>query len=124
MPWIDERGDQAKYARTVDLWKTLHNRLPAINACKILEERKRIMMQSQQYGHAQNLCFKIPPFKIESANGSDAIVNALHKRDALAVVSEVLGDFLLLLNAKRSPYEHFINFESRFETQVSKFHFH
>lgn len=62
--------------------------------------------------------------KSKAQEGADAIVNALHKREALALVSDVLEDFLLLLNTKWSQNESFKNFESRFEVQVSKFHSH
>ncbi len=44
-------------------------------------------------------------------------MNAVHKRDPLAVVSEVYQDFVDLLKTKRGPTEGFKNFESRFEAQ-------
>lgn len=83
------------------------------------------MLQSQLYGRARRICRKISQTDIQSASGSGAkkIVEAVFKRDALAVVSEVYQVFLSLMTTKRGNNESFRNFESRFEAKVSKFNF-
>ena len=121
VPWTDGKGNQEEYARAVKMWRTFHNKLPDGHAAKILPSLQGIMLQSQLFGRARDLCMKISSDIIESDDGPDAIVNEIHKRDALAVVSEVYNDFLELLNTKRGTSESFLNFERRFEAKTSKF---
>ena len=124
MPWTDGKGNQEDYKDSVKLWSAFHDKLPVANANKIPDELRGIMLQSQLYGRAKDLCKKLSDVKIQSKGGSDAIVNAVCKRDALSAVSDVYRDYMALLNLKRGSNEMFKNFESRFEAQVSKFNAH
>jgi len=124
VPWTDGRGNQDQYASAVALWKAFHNKLPDANSNKIPKDLQGIMLQSQLYGRARDLCKSIPDETIQSEDGSEAIVNKIHQRDPLAVVSDVYQDFITLLNTKRGNNESFQNFGTRFEAQVSKFSSH
>ena len=124
VPWTDGKGNQEDYKDSVKLWSAFHDKLPVANANKIPDELRGIMLQSQLYGRAKDLCKKLSDVTIQSKGGSDAIVNAVCKRDALSAVSDVYRDYMALLNLKRGSNEMFKNFESRFEAQVSKFNAH
>lgn len=124
VPWTDGKGNQEDYASSVSLWTAFHNKLPDTNSNKIPDELRGIMLQSQLFGRARDLCKKIPDDTIQSSSGAEAIVKAVHKRDPLSAVSDVFQDFITLLSTKRGQNESFKNFESRFEAQVSKFNSH
>lgn len=121
VPWTDGIGNQEEYSNSVALWNAFQNKLPDLNSNKIPSELRGIMLQSQLYGRARDLCKGIPDTEIQSDTGSVAIVKAVYKRDALSVVSEVYENFISLLNTKHGFTETFKTFESRFEAQVSKF---
>ncbi len=82
------------------------------------------MLHSHLYGRAKDLFQEIPFEQISSEGGCDKICKALHKRDALSVVSTVNGDFLNLRSANRGPNQAFRNFESGFAAAISKFKSH
>jgi len=124
VPWTDGKGSQEDYKNSVDLWSAFHDALPNTNANKLPIALRGIMLQSSLYGRAKEICRKVPDEVIRSAEGKDAIVNALHKRDALSTVSAVYQDFVTLLNVRRGENESFRNYESRFEAKVSKFRSH
>jgi len=124
VPWTDGRGDQAGYSRSVKLWRKFHAQLPANNSNKIPAELQGIMLQSQLFDRAQDLVKAVPEEDIESEDGADAIVKAVYKRDPLAVVKEVYGEFMGLVNTRRGEKEGFSNFESRFQAQVAKLNSH
>eukprot|EP00171_Calliarthron_tuberculosum_P022021 IDg22021t1 len=124
VPWTDGKGSQDEYARSVSLWRKVHDMLPDTNANKIPAKLQGIMLQSQLFGRARDLCKSIPEKLLQSEQGVDEIVNAIHKRDALAVVSEVYQDFIELLATRRGQSEKFGDFEFRFSAQVSKFNCH
>ena len=124
VPWTDGRGNQDQYASAVALWKAFHDKLPDANSNKIPKDLQGIMLQSQLYGRARDLCKSIPDETIQSEDGSEAIVNKIYQRDPLAVVSDVYQDFITLLNTKRGNNESFQNFGTRFKAQVSKFSSH
>jgi len=124
VPWTDGKGNQEEYANAVKLWKSFHDLLPATNPNKITPALQGIMLQSQLFGRARDLVKKIDPETIQSDTGAAEIVKVVHKRDPLAVVSEVYQDFTTVLGTKRGNSESFKNFESRFDSQVSKFNAH
>lgn len=124
VPWTDGKGNQEQYAKNVELWVALHDKLPDSNNNKIPEALQGIMLQSQLFGRARDLVKKIPDDVIQSDEGVAAIVGAIYKRDALAVLSEVYHDFNGLLSTKRGATETFKNFELRFEAEASKFNAH
>lgn len=110
VPWTDGKGDQEEYADSVSLWRAFHEKLPDNHGSKIPTELQGIMLQSQLFGRARDIVKLIDEKVIQSEEGVDAIVNALHKRDPLAVVSEVYHDFNSLLNTRRGTTETFKNF--------------
>ena len=56
-----------------------------------------------------------------SEGGSQAIVDAVHKRDGLSVVNDIYTHFSELITTKRGDNESFENYESRFAAKLSKF---
>lgn len=124
VPWTDGRGNQEQYAEAVSLWEAFQDTLADSNSNKVAKAARGIMLQSQLYGRARDLCKAIPDSTIRSDQGAEAIVQALYKRDPLAVVSDVFQDFLTLMNTKRNHTESFKNFESRFQAQVSRLNAH
>ena len=123
-PWTDGKGDQDEYASAVALWQAFHDKLPDSNSNKIPKELRGIILMSNLFGRAKDLCKKIPDQEIQSDTGVDAIVKAIYKRDPLSAVSTVYQDFLTVLGTKRGASESFRNFESRFTANVSKFNSH
>ena len=121
VPWTDGEGRQDDYADAVSLWSAFHDELPESNANKIPEKLRGIMLVSQLFGRAKEICKKIDDSVIRSVEGPAAIVQAVYKRDALSTVSDVYRDYMDLLSLKRSSNEKFRTFESRFEAQVAKF---
>jgi len=121
VPWTDGKGNQEEYANSVSLWCAFHDKLPSSNSSKIPKELQGIMLQSQLYGRAKDLVKIAEAEKIQSAEGVNAILKAMYKRDALAVVSDLYQDFINVLKNTRGQSESFKNFESRFEVTVSKF---
>ena len=109
VPWTDGKGNQEEYAKSVDLWDAFHNRLPDSNSHKITAELRGIMLQSQLYGRARDMCRSIPDSEIQSADGWKKIIQAIYKRDALSVVSEVYQSFTSLLSMNRGTNESFRN---------------
>jgi len=123
-PWTDGRGNQEGFARAVKLWGQFHDKLPASNSNKIPADLRGICLKSQLFGRALDLCKGIPDDDIASENGAQLIIDAIYKRDALSVVSEVYQDFNDLLTCRRSSNESFKNYESRFAAMVAKMSAH
>lgn len=123
-PWTDGRGDQSDYSIAVKQWKAFHDKLPPSNSNKIPSDLQGIILQSQLYGRAKDLCKALTDTEVQSDDGPYKIIKAVHKRDPLAVISEVYGDFTSLLMLKRGQTESFKNFATRFEAQFTKFNSH
>lgn len=98
-----------------------HEMLPDGNSNKISPDLRGIVLQSQIFGRARDLCMGIKTEIIASAAVQSAIVDALYKRYALSVVSDVLDNINQLLTTRRGPNESLKNFELRFATSVAKF---
>ena len=111
-PWNDGKGSQEDYVNAVISWSSFHDKLPQNNSSKIPKELRGIMLQSHLYG---GVTFS----EIDSDDGVDKICKALHKKDALSVVSNAYSEFLTLLSTKRGTSESYQNFESRFAAAVS-----
>ena len=122
VPWIDGKGNQEGYYDAVNAWRDCHNRLQDSNNNKIPSELQGIMLPAQLYGRAKNLCRTIDKSIIQSSSGVDEILKIIYKRDALAVVSDVYTDFMQLIMIKLGTNESFKNYESRFASQLAKFH--
>ena len=121
VPWTDGKGNQDDYRRSVTLWSSFHDKLPDSNSNKIPRDLRGIMLQSQLFGRAKDLCNGLDDMIIQSQDGPSAIVNAVYKRDTLSVVSNLYQNFMTLLTTRRGDAESFRNFESRFNANVTKF---
>ena len=124
VPWTDGKGNQEQYAAAVRLWKLFHDTLPAANANKIPKSLQGVMLRSQLYGQAADLCKGLTDSDLTNEAGAQKVLNCVYKRDALAVISDVYHDFMTLLTMKRGNNETFKNFEARFAAHISKFHAH
>ena len=82
------------------------------------------MLHSQCYGRAKDLCRTIADDDLITENGVKLIINAVYRKDPLAIVREVYHDFMELLSTKRGDKEGYPNFESRFQAQLAKFNSH
>ena len=120
VPWTDGKGNQEEYAKAVELWNAFHNKLTDSNSNKIPADLRGIMLQSQLYGRARDICRSITDTDIQSNTGWKSVVDAIYRREALSVVSDVYLNFTSLLSMKRGSTETFRNFESRFLAQVSR----
>ena len=105
VPWRDGKGSQEDYVSSIRSWNSFHAKLPDSKSNKIPKGLREIMLHSHLYGRAKYLCKDIPFAKINSNEGDDLICKALHKKDALSVVSTVYTDFMQLLATKRGITE-------------------
>lgn len=124
VPWTDGVGNQEEYHRSVMLWKKFHDALPDANGNKIPANLQGLMLQSQLYGRARDVCKSLSDADISSAEGAMKIVGTVFQRDPLAVVAGVFRDFSEMISMRRGPNESFQSFESRFSAQVSRFNAH
>lgn len=124
VPWTVGKGSQEEYAASVTLWSAFHDKLTDSNSNKIPPDLSGIMLLSQLYGRAKDLCKKLPESEIQSASRVLAVVDAVYKRDTFSAVSDVYHDFIAVIDLKPEQNEAFPNFESRFEAQVDKFNLH
>lgn len=77
--------------------------LPATNPKEIDKRLQGIMLKTQLYGREKDLCASIISTGIASEEGLAAIVPAIHKQDALSVLTKVYQDSFDMLNTKRGP---------------------
>lgn len=61
---------------------------------------------------------------MNSINGAEYVVKAIHKTDHFSVVSDLYREFNELLVIRRGQSENIKSFESRFEAQLSRFNAH
>lgn len=85
------------------------------------KELRGIFLTSQLFGLARYLCTGIDNHVIASDSGAQAIVNALHQRYELTVISEIFRDLKEILSTRRGSNESLRGVESRFAAQMSKF---
>ena len=120
-PWTDGKGPQDEYFAAVKLWKFFHDNLEISNSNKIPQKLQGIVLLSQIYGRATNLVKKVPQEDVESEDGAMHVARAIHKRDLLSVVTDTFHRYLELMRTKQGDNETFKNFETRFDSQVSRF---
>lgn len=77
-----------------------------------------MLWQSQRSGNS------ISSVKLNSDDGAEYVVNAIHKMYQLLAVPEVLNDLNALLSTLRHNSEISKNFEFRFRAQLSRFNSH
>lgn len=108
------------YSKAADLWKKNHDKLPDSNSNKILQQLREVVVQSLLLNGAHSFCMTITDSDIQSIDGSKVVVDAIQKREALSVVSDVYQNFMSLLSTRRGSTKTFRSSESRFDTQISK----
>lgn len=86
VPWTEWKGDQLEYAKDVCRWCAFHDNLPADNSKKIVAQNHGIVLISQLYGRAKDLCEGTEAEVIESVYYTDLIIDTIYKRDPLSVV--------------------------------------
>lgn len=59
IPWTDGKGLQEDYTKAVSRWIHFHDQLPDSNGNKIPDALRGIMLKSQYYGRARDLCVGI-----------------------------------------------------------------
>ena len=77
VPWTDGKGNQEDYGNSVKLWFALHSKLSDGNRNKITTKLQDLMLQSQLYGRARDLCKMIHDTTIQSDAGVEAIVQVI-----------------------------------------------
>jgi len=120
-PWADVKDNQERFKVTVEDWKEQHDSLPDINPNKIATSMQGLVLKSQLYGQASDLCSGLTKEQPKSDGGVDLIMNAVYQHDALSVISEAYDGFNALLNTRRGQNESLKNFETRFSAAVTKF---
>ena len=120
-PWTDGKGNQEKFKVAVEDWVEFHDSLPGNHTTKIAKGMQGLLLKSQLYGQAADLCSALTKDQLKSNDGVSLIVNKIYQRDALSVISEAYDGFNLLLSTRRNPNENLKNFELRFAASVTKF---
>lgn len=120
-PWTDGKGPQEAYYKSVVLWKAFHDKLPAANSNKIPLDLQGIILQSQLYGRAIDICKKVSDELIQSEAGALAIAKAIYKCDPLSAITDTFSKFTSVLQTSRGSNETFRNFESRFDAAVCSY---
>ena len=87
-PWNDSRGSQEAYYGSVVLWKQFHDLLPDNNLNMIPRNLQVIILESQLYGRALDLCKKVKQRVLVSENGVRAVAEAIHNSDTVSAVTE------------------------------------
>lgn len=80
-----------------------------------------MLLKSQLYGHAADLCSALTKEELKSNEGLSVIVNKIYQRDAMLVISEAYDGFNALLSTRRNANESLKTFELRFAALVTKF---
>lgn len=120
-PWTDGKGNQEQFKLAVEDWQEYHDSLPAGNSHKLAVPMQGIVLKSQLFGQAADLCAGITREQLRSDYGVTMVVNAVYQRDALSVVSEAYEGFNALLTTRRAGSESLKAFELRFSAAVTKF---
>ena len=121
VPWTDGRGDQLQYSIAVRRWAAFHDSLLDSNSNKIQKKSRAVMLLSNLYERAADLARNIEQQAITAEDGTQLIINAVYKVDALSTVSLVFHELQTLLSTKRGANESFRNFESRFNAALCRY---
>lgn len=120
--WTDGKGSQESYYESVLQWKKFHDTLLDTNNNKVPAALQGLVLLSQLYGRAKDLAKKVSEADLSTDDGALRVAEAIHKTDALSIVTDVYERFSSVLATKRSDNESLKNFETRFDAQVSKLH--
>lgn len=88
VPWTYGQGFQTLYSHLFLHWSTFHDDLNYINSNQIAQEHGGIVLFSHIFGDASNL-FSIQAEVVATDDNTAPIVDAIYKKDALSVVSDV-----------------------------------
>lgn len=87
-PWTDSKGNQEKYKAAVNDCKEYHESLPDASFNKVAANVQGIVLKSELYDEAADLCSELTNEQQKGDNGVQVIVDAVYQRDFLSVVSE------------------------------------
>lgn len=121
VPWTDGCGDQQDYEREVDNSCAFLDVLPNASSNKMFKLNRGIVLQSNIYGRAHDLCNAIYKDIIRSNDGVIAVKEAVNRDDSLRTISNAQSKRNTLLKTKRGHSKTFTKFEARFSAQRSKF---
>lgn len=110
-----------EYAQAVSSWCDFQDNLPDANPNKIGKNNRGIVLRSQLYGRAKDLCKGLDSTKVASVDGVKLIVNSVYKRDALSVVTTLYDELQQLMSLRRERGESFPEYELRFAAQLARF---
>lgn len=119
--WTDARGPQEGFFDAVKLWNSFHDILPETNVNEIPSSLQGIMIKSQLYGRAVDICKKVSNETVMSPDGAMAIARAIHRCDRLSATASTYARISVILLASREASETFESFESRFDGLVCGF---
>lgn len=97
-PCTDGKGNQEKYKSSVLDCKQYHDLLPEISSNKVFPAVQRIVLKSQLYEEAADLCSGSTNIKPRGGNGVDLIMDTFYQRDFFSAISETYGGFHKPLN--------------------------
>lgn len=78
VPWANGLDDQTEFAESVHRWQASHANLPDGTSNKISLKNQGIVLLSHLYGQARDLCKPISYAIINSENGVETIIAAIH----------------------------------------------
>lgn len=84
----DDTGDEEQYALAVEDWAAFHDNLVDLNSNKITPKYRGVVFLTAMYGNARDLCPAVRAEVIVADDGMQIVFNAVHKMDALSVVSD------------------------------------
>jgi len=102
VPWTDGRGDQEGFAKQVEKWAAFHDSLEDSNGNKIKKAQRGLVLHTQLYGRAADRARHMNIEDLQKDDAVDKIVECVHKRDPLTVVSDIFRDFEALINTIRN----------------------
>lgn len=118
--WIDNIGTQKKYVNSDDLWSKFVDMLPVFNSSKIMEKSRGIVLKSQLFGRAWQLCQGIDEKTICPKNSVKATVDCKWKTDGLSITCAAFRDLTALLSTKQGMNEAFLSFKARFTARFEQ----
>lgn len=119
--WTDAVGNPEGYALGVSQWSELHDLLPDTNSNKIPETMGGTSPQAQLNGHSVDLREERNDDELNSQDGDQLILNMIHIREPLSVISGFCADFNDLLLKKPSSYVTLRDLECRVASLLSRY---
>ena len=94
--------------------------LPDSNSNKIPANLQGMMLHSQIYGSARDVCLNMSSSEIQISHGAMQIAKAMHKSDPLSLVNNAFRKSQEFLSIIRGSAESMINFERLFDAALCR----